>query len=79
MSTIPKYTPSGRINELRELPEADRIAYHHGRALGDCQVKVYASRKALEVFLKNAGGWNALVKTPTHPNMLVHPAFQRPL
>ena len=77
---LPKSIPLGRLNELRSRPDAELIAYRHGRGLfDDCGLLKFKSRKALEAFLKNDGPLQALVKTPTERNMLVHPCYQRPV
>lgn len=74
---IPKSIPFGRLNDLRSRADADLIAYKPGvGSLDDFVLKRYASRAALESFLKNPGAWHALVKTPTERNSLIHPAFQ---
>lgn len=74
---LPKTIPFGRVSELRSLPDAAFIAVKPGRgAFDECHVKRYSSRLALETFLRNPGGWYALLKNEVHPSMLVHPAFQ---
>ena len=75
---LPQCVPIGAISDLQNRPDADRIAICPGRgAFDDYRVKRYASRSALEAFLRNPGGWRALVKNPVPRSMLVHPAFQR--
>lgn len=76
--SIPKTIPFGRISDIRNHPDAQLIAIKPGRgAFDDCIVKRYASRLALETFLRNGGAWYALVKTPVQQSMLVHPAFEK--
>ncbi len=79
MQPLPKSVPFGRLPDLIERPDADLLAVRTPRALfGDYAVKRYASRLALETFLRNPGDWRAVVKTPVPPAMLTDPAFQRP-
>jgi hypothetical protein len=74
----PQSIPFGRIPDLRSRPDAELIALKPGRgAFDDYRVKRYASRLALETFLRTPGTWYALVKTPVAPGMLIHPAFQK--
>jgi hypothetical protein len=72
----PRFIPLGRIAELLNRPDADRIAYTtpYG-AYGNCQVKVYASRAAMRMFCK--GNHHALVKDEVHATMLVNRNLQR--
>ena len=75
---IPKTIPFGRIHDLRTLPDAGLIALKPGRGVMDnFLVKRYASRLALETFLRTPGGWFALVKTAVEPGMFIYPAFQK--
>ena len=77
---VPASIPFGRLHDMLEHPDATLLAFKPGRGvMDDYIVKRYASRLALETFLKNPGGWCALVKTPTPAGILVHPAFQSPV
>lgn len=70
---IPKQICLGHINNLREHPEAELIALTTPeRIFGDYKVTKFKSRKALEAFCKDGSKLHALVKTPTHRNMLVN-------
>lgn len=76
---LPSSVPFGRLNELRAHPEASLVAYLVPSGLfTDYRLKRYASRLALETFLKRGGNWHALVKTPVDPNMLTCPNLQHP-
>lgn len=70
--------PLAGIAELASAPNANLLAIRPGiRLFDDFVVKEYASRKALEAFLKTPGSWTALVKNPVSRSMLIYPAFQR--
>jgi len=76
MSNIRKqHIPMGRLEELRQLPEADRMAYTLGRLFDDCVVVTYASRAAMLAFCK--GSTHALIKEPRTPSMITNPNAQR--
>ena len=76
--SLPRYVSLGRMPELRERPDADRIAYTLGPgSFDDYTLKRYASRKALEAFCKDGSRHHALVKTVVAPSMLVNRNTQR--
>lgn len=75
---IPKTIPLGRIDDLRNRPDADRIAVCPGRgAFDEYRVKRYASRAALESFLRNPGQWYAVRKNRVPQSLVCWPAFEQ--
>jgi hypothetical protein len=77
MNDCPNFICFGSISELRKRVDANLIAICPGRNWdSDYRVKRYASRLALETFLKNPGNWKAIVKTQVDKGMLLYPAFQ---
>ena len=50
------HVPFGRLNELKQRPDAELLLYKPGRgAFDDYRVIRFATRKALEAFNKKAG------------------------
>ncbi len=74
-----EYIPSGRLGDVRSRPDANLYAYTLQGYLGEtAKVTRYASRLALEAFCKSGSQHHAIVKTPTHPNMMTNANTQRP-
>ena len=78
---IPETVALGRLNDLRQSPEAERIALFPLE--WDYRVKVYPSRESLKVFLGKQTGafgvkcWHALIKDVVSPSMLVCRYYQK--
>jgi hypothetical protein len=72
----PNSISAARQGELRDRPDANLLVVKANSSGFDYAVRRYNSRKALETFLKNPGGWKAVIKNEVDKNMLVHPAFQ---
>lgn len=72
---LPNSCPLGRLADFRSRPDADHIAYTLPVSIfGDCRLKRYASRAAMERFCK--GSHHALVKERVESCMLVNRNFQ---
>lgn len=75
---LPKFTPSGRLDELRARPDAACIAYTFPiGAFDDYRLTLYASRKALEAFCRDGSRHHALIKEPRAASMITNRNTQR--
>lgn len=71
---LPRALPLGRIGELREHQDAERIAY---TVRGwDAVLTVYKSRAAMAAFCKDGSTHHALVKDSVHKTMLTNRNMQ---
>lgn len=76
-NTLPKSLPMGRLHELESRSDAHLIAYSTAALFQGYRITRYKSRKALEAFCRPGSVHHALVKTPTHPNMITNRNVQR--
>jgi len=60
---IPKFVPTGRLQELISHPQAELIAYTRQGFLAEtCKLRKFNSRAALRAFCKDGSTMHALVK-----------------
>lgn len=78
MDRLPRAVSLGRLAELRNRDDAERIAYTIPKGtFAEYRLTLYASRRALEAFCKDGSQHHALVKTAVSPNMLTNRNTQR--
>jgi hypothetical protein len=73
-----EFIPTSRLSDLLQRPNPELYAYSLQGHLGEtARVVKYASRRALESFCKPNSVHHALLKVPTHPNMMTNRNTQR--